>query len=224
MKKIMLIDDRTPRQMKFTEESGIKLDDYSDILDNYTADNYNGLLEEFRNDNFSKLNSYDVIITHRSAFGDLNGKVISTFKDFCKKNQKSLVLFSGGISNSSISYTSFEYLLLNSKTLYSNNLKQFLDYTKTKKANILVLSFGNEWKLNLLLNTLEKINFFIGKNQKKSEVIYKKFLKETNLDLIKIFLNINEPEINNNFVQMNNLVKFTQDLTNQIKQQVVLNV
>ena len=30
----MLIDDRTERQIKFYEETGVNLDEYSDVLDN----------------------------------------------------------------------------------------------------------------------------------------------------------------------------------------------
>lgn len=224
MKKIMLIDDKTPRQLNFTDESGIKLDDYTDILDNYTADNYNNLLEEFKNDDFSKLDSYDVIITHRSAFGDLNGKVLSTFKDFCKKNKKSLVFFSGGISDSSISIYPFEHLLLNSKTLYSNNLKLFLDNVKANNTKLLILALGSHWKLNLLLTILEKINLYVGVNSNENEIVYDDFMDETNIELIEDFLIFEKPTIDNDFVKMSELKKLTQDLTNQIKQQVVLNV
>ena len=98
MKKIMLIDDRTERQTKFDEETSINLDKYSDVLDNFTSNSYEKLLEEFKNNDFSRLDVYEVIITHRSAFGDLNGQVISTFKEICKQHKKFLVFFSGGIS------------------------------------------------------------------------------------------------------------------------------
>lgn len=224
MKKIMLIDDRTARQLRFTKESGINLDDYSDILDNYTADNYNGLLEEFKNDNFSKLDIYDVIITHRYAFGDLNGKVINIFKDICKKNQKSLVFFSGGISNISMSTYPFEHLLLNSKIFYSHNLELFFENLKTNNIKLLILAFGSNWKLNLLLTTLEKINLYVSENHDENEIVYDDFIDETNIELIKEFLTFEQPDIENDFVKMSELKKITHDLTNQIKQQVVLNV
>ena len=224
MKKIMLIDDRTERQTKFDEETSINLDKYSDVLDNFTADSYEELLEEFKKNDFSRLNKYEVIITHRSAFGDLNGQVISTFKEICKQKDKpkSLVFFSGGISSVSIKNSPFEHLLLNSKNFYSNNLQLFLELSKECKPNLLVLAFGENWKINLLLNSLEKINNFIGKNNSVESIVYEEFADEVQMDLIRDFLIFDEPS--NDFLKMQDFKKLTKDLRNQIKQQVVLNV
>ncbi len=224
MKKIMLIDDRTERQTKFDEETSINLDKYSDVLDNFTADSYEELLEEFKKNDFSRLNKYEVIITHRSAFGDLNGQVISTFKEICKQKDKpkSLVFFSGGISSVSIKNSPFEHLLLNSKNFYSNNLQLFLELSKECKPNLLVLAFGENWKINLLLNSLEKMNVFIGKNNSAESIVYEEFADEVQMDLIRDFLIFDEPS--NDFLKMQDFKKLTKDLRNQIKQQVVLNV
>lgn len=224
MKKIMLIDDRTERQIKFYEDTGINFDKDSDVLDNFTADFYEELLEEFRNNDFSRLDKYEVIIAHRSAFGDLNGQVISTFKEICKQKNKpkSLVFFSGGISSVSIKNSPFEHLLLNSKKFYSNNLKLFLELSKNNKPNLLVLAFGENWKINLLLNSLEKINIFIGKNNSEANITYEEFEDEVHMDLIRGFLKFEQPT--NDFLTIQDFRKLTKDLTNQIKQQVVLHV
>lgn len=226
MKKIILIDDRTERQIKFYEETGINFDKDSDVLDNFTAHSYEKLLEEFRNNDFSRLDKYEVIITHRSAFGDINGQVISTFKEICKQKNKpkSLVFFSGGISSVSIKNSPFEHLLLNSKKFYSTNLKLFLELSKTNNPNLHVLAFGKNWEINLLLNSLEKINLEVGKNIEKEEIRWDGFKMKTKLGLISDFVNIEEPELVNNFVSIQNLKKLTIDITNQIKKQVVLNV
>lgn len=224
MKKIMLIDDRTIRQIKFYEETKIDLNEYLAILDNFTAESYEELLKEFRNDDFSRVDLYDVIITHRSAFGEANGKVISTFKEICKQKNKSLVFFSGGISSVSIKNSPIEHLLLNSKKFYSVNLKLFLEISKNTKPNLLVLALGENWKINLLLNSLERINLFIGKNNNEEIIDYDEFEDEIHMDLIKDFLNFEQPTTKNDFIKMKDLKKLTQDLTNQIKQQVVLNV
>lgn len=224
MKKIMLIDDRTERQIKFYEETGVNLDEYSDVLDNFTADSYEELLKDFKSNDFSIIEKYEVIITHRSAFGDLNGLVISNFKELCKQKNKSIVFFSGGISSISIKNSPFVHLLLNSKKFYSNNLKLFLELSKNNKPNLLVLAFGENWKINLLLNSLEKINLEVGKNIEKEELRWDGFKMKTKLELISDFVKIKEPELVNNFVSIQNLKKLTKDITNQIKQQVVLNV
>ncbi|MDQ1339005.1 MAG: hypothetical protein QG567_154 [Campylobacterota bacterium] len=220
----MLIDDRTERQIKFYKETSIDFFKYSEILDNFTADSYEELLEEFRNNDFSRLDEYEVIITHRSAFGDLNGQMISTFKEICKQKNKpkSLVFFSGGISSVSIKNSPFEHLLLNSKKFYSNNLKLFLELSKNNKPNLLVLAFGENWKINLLLNSLEKINVFIGKNNFAENITYEEFEDEVHMDLIRDFLIFEQPA--NDFLKIQDFRKLTKDLTNQIKQQVVLHV
>ena len=41
MKKILLIEDRHTRQKRFSLETGINLENYSDVLDNYIEDDYN---------------------------------------------------------------------------------------------------------------------------------------------------------------------------------------
>jgi len=224
MKKVMLIDDRTERQTAFHKEIGTNLNKYTDILNNFTANSYEKLLEEFRKNDFSILDQYEVIITHRSAFGDLNGQVISTFKEVCKQNNKSLVFFSGGISSVSIKNVPFEHLLLNSKKFYSQNLELFLELSKNNKPNLLALAFGENWKINLLLNSLEKINLEVGKNIEKEKLRWDGFKMKTKLELISNFVKIKDRELVDNFISIQNLKKLTQDITNQIKQQVVLNV
>jgi len=221
-KKIMLIDDRTERQTKFHEKTSISFDKYSKILDNFTAKSYEELLEKFRKNDFEILNKYEVIITHRSAFGDLNGQVINTFKEFCRQEKKSLVFFSGGISSVSIKNLPFEHLLLNSKNFYSDNLELFLELSKNNKPNLLILAFGENWKINLLLNSLEKMNVFIGKNNFAENITYEEFEDEVHIDLIRDFLIFEQPT--NDFLKMQDFKKLTKDLTNQIKQQVVINV
>ncbi|MBD3842280.1 MAG: hypothetical protein IE909_10415 [Campylobacterales bacterium] len=220
MKKIMLIDDRTERQEKFCKETGINLDEYSDILDNFTANDYEKLLEDFKSNDFSIIEKYEVIITHRSAFGDLNYLVNSKFKELCKQKNKSIVFFSGGISSISIKNSPFEHLLLNSKKFYSNNLKLFLELSKNNKPNLLVLAFGENWKINLLLNSLEKINVYIGKNYFAENITYEEFEDEVHMDLIRDFLIFEQPA--NDFLKIQDFKELTKNLTNQIKQQVVL--
>jgi len=220
MKKVMLIDDRTARQVSFYDKTGIDLNKYSDVLDNYTASTYEQLLEEFKDNNFSRLDSYAVIITHRSAYSEINNLVISKLKEICKKQKKPLVFFSGGISAISLSNNT---LLLNSKNFYSSNLKLFLEYVKKGKLQMLILAFGENWRINLLLNSLENINLFIGKHSDKKEISFKKFKNATKIDLIRNIINFEEPPIINNFVEMKDLKTLAIKLSAQIKQQVVLN-
>lgn len=221
---IMLIDDRTIRQTKFTDKTGIYLDEYSDVLSNYTAESYDALLEKFRNNDFSELNDYDTIITHRSAYGEINSQVLDEIKNICEKENKKLVFFSGGISSVTYKKKPFEFLLLNSKIIYSENIKVFLENSKINDSIILQLAYGTKWHLSVLLNVLEKINLFIGSNLSKEMVSYKNFKKLTTLDTIANFLNFNEPELENGGVKMSDLIQLSNSISNQIKQQAVLDV
>ncbi|MDD4972279.1 MAG: hypothetical protein PHT07_22860 [Paludibacter sp.] len=79
-------------------------------------------------------------------------------KKYCKINKKPLIFFSGGISSSVYKNEDFTFLHINSREFYSNNLKLFIeDNIKKGSVNLLVLQFGNRWKLSLLLSLRNKI-------------------------------------------------------------------
>ena len=122
MKKIALIDDRATRQEHFLEKTGIELDVYSEVLDNFVEERASNLLENILTNSFD-LGDYDYIICHKSV--ENNTIVLSNLKNYCKMHGKTLVLFSGGISVNYYDNSEFELLELNSKTLYSHNLPLF---------------------------------------------------------------------------------------------------
>lgn len=194
MKKILLIEDRTQRQQLFMNETKINLDLYSDIIDNCINDKYNNLLEELKNDSFS-LDNYSIIISHKSAFGDDNSIIVSKLKKYCENTNKVLVFFSGGIdANYYLKDEKFELIELNSKTLYSQNLQIFLDDFRNENLHPLILTYGDKWKLNILLNILERLNIFIEKTE-KDKVLYSTFIRDNpdielletlNIELYKI--------------------------------------
>ena len=160
MKQILLIEDRTRRQQLFSAQTGIKLENFNDILDNRIEDRYDEFLNEILQDNFD-LSPYDIIVSHKSAFGDNNGSVLKKLEDHCREYGKSLVLFSGGIVGNYYNNEEYEELGLNSKTFYSQNLTLFLEAVKKQNGNLLMLCYGKEWKLNIMLNVLEHLNRYI---------------------------------------------------------------
>jgi len=170
MKKIALIEDRTRRQELFMETTKIDLDAYSDILDNIIEDDYIEFRDTILRDE-TILDKYDMIISHKSAYEDSNSQVLAIIEKYCEKLNKSLVYFSGGISVNLYSHDGFDKLILNSKTFYSQNLKLFLDAAKVDKENILMLSYGSNWKLNIVLNNLENINLFLERYKLRQESI-----------------------------------------------------
>lgn len=160
MKKILLIEDRYKRQRLFSQQTGIELEKYSDILNNCIEDKYNEFMNEILIDDFN-LGSYDIIVTHKSAFGDDNGVIIEKLEKHCEKYNKPLVLFSGGIVGSYYNSEVYKVLELNSKTFYSRNLILFLEAIKKENENLLMLPYGKQWKLNIILNVIENLNLYI---------------------------------------------------------------
>ncbi len=213
MKKILIIEDRVERQNKFTNETGIALDRYETFLD--------------RRESLDKdsLGEYSTIITHRSAFGENDENILDYLKKYCEKHQTKLVFFSGGISSTFYSKIKYEFLLLNSKSFYSKNLELFLDdFQKNQEANILLLGYGQDWKTNILLNTLEKINLFISNNETKERVKFNKFKTETKIENIEDTIEFEYPQIGKgNGVFLDDLKTLSKDIKFQIQKEVEFN-
>jgi len=184
--KILLIEDRADRQRKFTK---IDFSKYP-MVDNKIGDAYKEIEKAFNEERF-ELHDYDVIISHRSAFGENNSKVLSKLKEFCKESKKQLILFSGGISVPFYTTTPFESLSINSKELYGDNLELFLEEAKVNNhSNLLLLAYGKNWELNILLNTLEKINMFLVKNEES--ITYNRFKFDTKYKTIEKLIDFEE--------------------------------
>jgi hypothetical protein len=156
--KIILIEDRVIRKELFLERSAIDLSQYS-FLKDITALEFKQLKQDINNgDYLSFLGEFDLIITHKSAF-TLNQQ------DVLASIGKSIIYFSGGISQSFYLEYPFPCLHINSSDFYSNNLLFFLNDIKDNgKIEMLILQFGTKWKLNLLLNTRDKVKQLLYKN------------------------------------------------------------
>src|SRR5574344_2765961 len=205
--KIALIEDRVKRQKDVLENNNINFNSYLDLLDNFIEEKANNLLENIVNDSFDLL-EYEIIICHKSVeYDDKNSVIISNLKKYCKSHNKILVLFSGGISVNYYDNSEFEYLELNSKTFYSKNLELFLEAVNSKNENILMLCYGENWKLNIVSNILEKINLFISKQTENEIEKFKDSLKKYITD--NKMLNSNYLENNLVLIHNNHLVDIT---------------
>lgn len=208
MKKILLIEDRVERQEIFKEETGIDVGLYN-ILDNQTSINMN------------ELENYSTIITHRSAFGSMDENILDLLKEYCSKNNTKLVFFSGGITSTYYSKTSYEFLLLNSKSFYSQNLKLFLDdAVDNNDENLLLLAYGKNWKINLMLSVLSEVNLYISKNKDKKIKKFTEFTRTTKIDMIKDLIDIEYPPEEAGKVKMSDLGIFAEQVSEKIKQEV----
>ncbi|CAA6809499.1 MAG: Unknown protein [uncultured Sulfurovum sp.] len=216
MKKILLVEDRTPRQNNFMQETQIKLSDHSDILDNMINDDYEACYQAIKEKKFD-FTPYDVIISHKSAFGEDYSLIENEFKKYCKVHSKTLVLFSGGVdSNYYLKEEDWEQIELNSKTFYSQHIKLFLESFRNGLTMPLILSYGEKWKINILLNVLENINYILESNN--GCMLYKRFLSSSNIETLEA-LNINLYQVNleGKKITKDEIVKVRDDILNHIE-------
>ena len=190
MKKILLIEDRFKRQEIFQEELEINLEEFNDILDNTTYERYEDVYEILKKEEFN-FSPYSVAIVHKSAFGDENSTITAYIEQKCKELSIILIYFSGGIdANFYQKDGTFELFEVNSKTLYSANIALFL---KAYRKNILkpgMLLYGEHWKINLLCNKLNKLNYYIEHLQ--DNAILEDFFYEDNSYLRNILFKMDD--------------------------------
>ncbi|SFV57826.1 hypothetical protein MNB_SV-9-708 [hydrothermal vent metagenome] len=217
MKKILLIEDRQQRQNLFIKRTEIELDSYDDILDNFIGEKYDKLYEDIKNNQFS-FSDYALIMVHKGAFNLDNQYIHFQIRDYCKENNTPLVLFSGGATNY-YNKEELELMEINSKDFYSNNLQFFLDnFRETKEIELLMLSYGNDWKLNIVLNSLEKVNYFIDNNQEE-DILYDEFINKTNFHLLeKIDFDYFQPTVENGWVYLDDIKKIVETIRKYIEE------
>ena len=219
MKKILLIEDRQQRQNLFINRTEIQLNSYDDILDNFIGEKYDNLYKDIKNNQFC-FNDYALIMVHKSAFNVDNQDIHFQIRDYCKNNNTPLVLFSGGATNY-YNKEELELMEVNSEDFYSNNLQLFLDnFRETKEIELLMLSYGSNWKLNLILNSLEKINYFIANNQEE-DILYDEFINKTDFHLLeKIDFTYYQPTVEDGWVYLDDIKKIAETIRKYIEEYV----
>lgn len=215
MKKILLIEDVVTRQNSFMDERGFTLEEYADILENTIGEKYQRVAIALKDNSFD-FDKYSMIMAHKSAFENDVGVIIDRLKAYCKKENKALVFFSGGTQNY-YDNTYNDYLELETKYFYSDNLKLFLEAYKENNANILMLSYGEKWIVNSVLNILENINLFLDRNDDE-DFVYDTFKNCTEVDKLKnIEYLFYEMEIEDGWVYRKEIIKLRDDILNYIK-------
>ena len=139
MREAVIIDDRVSRQDNYLKEDKVKLESIEGLT----------FSEEFDTD-FTKLDQYSLIAIHRTILEERN--LLLAFKDYCKKNNKYLVTFSGGVSNDTF-YDDY-YVELNSITFYNiDRLYAFFNdfCIEDNEVHLLMLVYGSNWKLPYLI-------------------------------------------------------------------------
>ena len=216
MKKILLIEDVSDRQNEFMSQLNFTLNSYSNILKNCIGDQYTSIAKSLKDDTFN-FDDYEIIISHKSAFEDQTNTIIAKLELYCEQTKKPLVLFSGGASDY-YNNSKYEHLQLNSKDFYSQHLKLFLDEYKNGNINLLILSYGDKWKLLILLNVLEKINLFLNKT-KEDDIVYDSFKNITEINhLTNIRHSFYVMEIEDGWVYKKEILKLKDSISEYIKE------
>lgn len=160
MKKVLLLENIDNRQDMLT----FKLNQYPFLTNVLGNNNCNSLLDDFL-ENQSIFDEYDTVIIHESIYYETKReKLFAILNNFC--SEKKLIKFSG--NNTQFSLENEFSLQLSLTSLYEN-LKIFLEMYEVDKSNILMLALGKNWYLNVLLNSLEKLNIFIQNNNKPKQ-------------------------------------------------------
>lgn len=209
MKKILLIEDRQERQKKFLNHTNIDLEAYSDMLENIIGQAYDALYESFKKSEIN-FDNYAMVIAHKSAFNGDTQEILYAIENECRKKAIPLVLFSGGITaNYYEEEKTFKKLELNSKDFYSQNLTMFLEhYRKNKNIELLMLSYGKRWKLDIILNCMEKINIFIETHKDEEDILYDEFVTHTEFHLLEsLKIKYEKPSIENGWLYLSELKK-----------------
>ena len=150
--KAILIEDRVYRQKNILGEKLDVLNNFSSLKNISGGKEFNDIVQKFDNKEFALLETYSVIMLHRSAF---DTSTRNSLIEFLSKSKKKLVFFSGGITGSQISkISSLEFLLINVNQFYSENLFYFLN---NGAQNLLELAFGKDWQLSNLIDAFEKL-------------------------------------------------------------------
>ncbi len=172
---ILLLENKEVRQ------KNIAIDFDDQIIHNILGDDKcNEILSSFLDDE-SVLESYDTIIIHESIYlENERDNLLKKLETFCSQSEKKLIKFSGHNTQAHLKNNLLE---ISAKSLYAN-LMIFLEEYINDDANILMLAYGKNWQLNLLLNVLEKLNLFIENSIEGDSFDFDEF--EDDFDLLKI--------------------------------------
>ncbi|MBP3193998.1 hypothetical protein [Natronogracilivirga saccharolytica] len=162
MEEIVLIEDRPERMAHLCNKKGLNLEEFEQLRI-FTKKEIESLEKNLESNNFKMLDGYKIVMTHQSAWSQVK---LSSLKDFCKRTNKPLVIFSGNGSPSHFHLTDPPILTIEVDKFYSPRLTLFIEhFLKNGIPNLLLLQYGNKWKLNLLMEARNNLSVFLSKNK-----------------------------------------------------------
>lgn len=181
IRKAILIEDKPIRQENMLtaeqlgalkELKGLTLPENTECRD---------VIDSLNNRKTNVIEEYDLVMMHRSS---LKASGFNSLDDYCKKKQKSLVLFTGNQGQTSLRNEGYELLSLGSNVFYSSRLCPFLQgFVNGEESHLLSLVYGNSWRLSVLLEYHEKLELLT--TEKDKDIIFQ--LKTEISDFEKVF-------------------------------------
>lgn len=144
MNKVLIIDDRIERKKSHMSDNAIKA--FNDCI-------RLGYLESISGENLGKENifeycdDYSLIAIHKSWLE--SNELKKSIEEYAKKNQKYLIVFSGGIDQT-ILLNDYMYLSVNSAVFYTEMLPKFIETYATSnniEYPLLQLLYDKNWAL-----------------------------------------------------------------------------
>lgn len=215
MKKIIFFENKIDRKNKYN----IDFEKYQNLDTIFGNEECNKELDRLLQDN-SVIDQYDTILIHATIYYEnKRPELFRTLKKYCK-NRINLVIFSGG---GDIGALNNNVLEVTANSFYEN-IEIFLEKHQNGSSNLLMLAYGEHWDLNLLLNTLERINILIEDNDDEYTEDYDDFEDDFNFLKIKKILNIEKyktiftnVDIDNDEININQIKTIRNNLINLIK-------
>ena len=175
MRNIILIEDKTKRDSLVL--ANIDFEKLSNI-ETIFGDKCSNFLTK----GLSAFEAFDVIMIHQTFIENDSSIKLIELKDYCNDNNKDLVVFSGegdaiNLQNNCLSLPAI--------TFYSN-LEVFLK-DDSNDRHVLILAYGENWSLNMLLNIIEKLSIYISNHENEGEEFTDDFDEfEDDFELIKL--------------------------------------
>ena len=220
MQKIILVENRKDRLFRLLESNGQGRDlknklfnfDNLEIIDRnseFNSDQWDEYFLKFEKENLDEFIHYDIMFIHKSKISREGHKNLD---QFCRKNGKSIVYFSGGLTGITFVNDGYPCLSMNSSIFYSFRLIDFLEANNKNHPNIMEIAYGQKWQLSNLLKLKYLIHQLIFSSELNIEL-------ETEIeDLIPIIedsLKVQLPADFETENDKNNLMIFLDDLIRQ---------
>ncbi|MBD3808233.1 MAG: hypothetical protein IE909_10190 [Campylobacterales bacterium] len=215
MKKVLLLEDKLERDS--LKNANIDFNKFNNLKAIFGKSACNSILNDFE-----QFDTFEIIIVHASIEYDEEQDVIQEIKKYCNEKNKTLVTFSGAGDIGSLRSNTLE---ITAKSFYTNLPIFMKHYPET--SHVLMLAYGENWSLNIFLNTLEKLNIFIENNDENLIEDYDDFEDDFDLIRLKSIIGIEEyaskiskNKNNNQTIEMSQIKTIRDNLIEIIEEQV----